>query len=1660
MTGWMKQIKRLAGQTCTGLLVVLLAVTLTMAAGAASYMQPYLDKVVGWGVMRGDLEGNLNENNYITRAEFSTMINRAFGYDKTGPTPFQDVPEESWYAEDVGIAYNIGYIAGTSATTFSPEDSITREQAALILARILMLQPQVGENTMFTDSRTMENWSRGYIASVAQQGLISGYPDGRFGPKDNLTRGQAAIILVNALGTPLMEAGDYTLGSVWGNVTISQSGTTLRNTVIGGDLYITEGVDLGQVTLENVTVLGKIVVCGGGASEGGEDSIILRNVTAPELLVDNIDNHFLSLKVEGDGKIDNAYVRTNAYIADNTVDGCGIAKITMDGEENETLTLAGNIKEVIDKAPNTSVSLASGQADTITIDEAAEGATLDIAAGSRVDNVNLDTAVDVTGGGDIGKLTINSDGSTVSMLPDQIVIRPGNTANINGEEMDSAAAAESSADPRLYAGYPKMKDLAPTSGTAVFSANKKGTVYWALTAVTDGSVTADELINPSAYNPKVVKSGTVSLTGSGQEGTSNISGLISDGSYYLSAVFVDARENRSPLKVISFTTPDDTKPDFASGYPYLSKVTSISAQVTVMPTKSCRLYWAVLPKGATAPTEQDFKANAVTGNLGFGNTDVTKNTAYSFDVNNVPLEELESYDLYLWLTDVDNGQSSAIKKLSFTTVDGTPPVFNTEPTINKVDKTSVGLYANLNEDGTLYWVVVPQGEEYPKPLAGQTGAVDLSSDTAKLQVSAGMNALKAGSTNMTQNKDISFTVSGLEAEKAYDLYYVAKDKAGNYSATVGKITIHTLDSNAPTVTQEFTKYNGTDATKPYPNTDIRLVFSETVRDVNTNVWLDEYYNRVTTATGSAKDEARDELGTILRNSIKLYVDDGNGRKELVQDAVDLPAGQNKENGSWTIDYRYAEVKVEDGKTVITFRTTDNSNDSALNLQSGAKYHFEIESNTIADTSDGKNIMGHTELDPFETIFAIVNLSNPNEDMLEGTVTDLEGGSVSFDDESDKIVDISWLLSPVTTESVPDNINWDMIIWSDTSVCFDLYRRTTGTNETNWERVQQGVEITVPNGEERRGVSLARILRTGNVTNFEKLNELLEDQEYEYALHFTRVGTLENRDTWSQRINMGVSIVAGNTSNLGSLADGALTSASFNQALAEGVTDIGSPSDYTMRKQFSDQTPPIFVDNRPYFETGDSMINMYLMLDRPGTIYYMVAPLGTQTTTGTDKDPGGKTYNFSTVHDDYVQLPVRGENNKDTGEMEYKYNITAPSPLAIMNADNQVNMRIKYGSVSGGSTEVEKLVEGLDAKTEYIVYFVIQGSSSQIYSPVYAYQFKTGDVVKPVITLQELSPNVAYTTSQDSDINMVLFSGNELPTIFNQSFMTYVDDSMKDEFIKAAGGDEEKAKKITVLDALLKTSSSGYSWFDMYAKLPQEDSAVQTIRDTISQIVMRGQGEGGNPGATYSDDTKANVEEKHDFTANMDPKSGTSYYCIAVAKNVLGGEYSFKAVANVHIPDTTPPTLDTPGGIGIQETDKQTFKGELYLTFSENVYWIPESGDTKQICEVWNNSNYSNNDKKATINADGTITPGNVAILAHMGGASMQLKPLNYSSKASSTFEFSYTGVSIGSTLTLFSDGYLSDRSGISTREKITLRFELTQTGVEGFAQAGHWVIVE
>ena len=1612
------------------LLLCAMACTLIWALPAqvhADYTEPYMKRMEELGLLQGDADGDLRPGDPITRAEFVTIINRAFGYRSAGGHPFRDVPGTAWYAEDVDIGYTEGYITGTSPTAFSPNLSITREEAAFILAKNLMMEPAVGENTSFADGRSISTWSRGMVSAAAENNLISGYPDGTFRPQKSITRGEAAVILLNAVGTPVSRPGTTTLGDVWGNVTITSSGVTLKDTVVAGNLYVTAGVELGDVVLENVKVLGEIVVSGGGVSEAGEDSVILRNVDAPKLVVDNIKNQQVSLRVEGDGLIQQASVRTDAFLADNTPAGHGIGEIELNGENGLELKLAGNIKNVVNRTPESALSISSGRVDTITVDEKAVDSTLEISSGAEADHVNLDVGTTVTGDGDIGDLVVNAPGSNVSMLPDQIVIRPGDTANIDGENMDSEAAAESSADPRLLSGYPKITDLAPSSATAQFSGNKRGTVYWAVTSVTDGSVGTDELIDPPSYTTKIVANGSAALSGAGERSTAKISKLVSDGSYYLSAVLVDARGDQSPLKVLSFTTPDNTVPGFADGYPYMSKVTNVSAQVTVMATKSCRLYWALLPKGAQAPTAQDFKANAVTGNLGYGSRDVTKNTAYSFDVNNVALEELESYDLYLWLTDVEGGQSSRVEKLSFTTVDRTPPKFNTNATVNKVERTSVGLYANLNEAGTLYWVVVEQGTEYPKPLAGQSGPVDLSSDTAKMQVSAGMNALKSGKVNMSQDKDVSFNVSGLDPEKAYDLYYVAQDKAGNYSARVQVITIHTLDPSAPTVVQEFTRYNGDESGTPYPDTDIRLVFSEEVQDAAANVTLKEYYDRVTAAKGETeKEQARTALGNVLRNSIKLYVDTGSGRPELVADGVDAA---DKTQGGWVIDYRYAEVTMEEGKTVVIFRTVDSEKESALNLQSGAEYHFEIEANTISDTSDAKNIMGKTKLDTFKTIFAVVNLSNPNESTLEGTITDYHdpGQEIQLTGD-DKLVDISWLLAPATTESVPDNVDWDMIIWSDTSIAFDLYRRTNlAETPGKWERIGEEIELTVPDGDDRRGVSLTRILQKGNNPQFQQLNQLLEENQYEYAVHFTRVGTLGDRDTWSQRVTMGVTVVAGSTSDLGSLANGRLDSSALEEALAEGVTNIGQPDDFTLRKQFSDQTPPIFVDNRPNFETGDSSVKMYLMLDRPGTIYYMVAPYGTVTTEGEERD-GSKKYHFSTDKTDYEALPKNGENDPGSGGMEYPFNITAPTPLSIINAGNQANARIKHGSIQGGATEVEKIVQDLEVKTDYIAYFVIQGSSSQVYSEVYAYQFSTDDVTPAYITMRAVNPEVEFTTSQDATLYYSLFASNKLPPLFGQNLAgNHLDPEYRDKV-----GTE--ITDLTLLEAIQKTINgvTGESYFDRYAS---EETKEQVRQAITSQTSSEALDKGSIPNMAQKE------PQAHDFTNAMDPESATAYVCLATAQNALGGKWTFKAVDGVRIPDEDAPVLlkvTTTVTKVNDAADPVRVSGTVTLQFSETIYHINDSGDPDTLraiiqCAV---------DKQKE-----------VGFLDLVNESQSNLQYSKESGNTTNTITLDFWDAPVGATFSFCNTGHLADASA-NSRQNDSYTLELQPTEGIGLITGG------
>ena len=319
-----------------------------------------MEKLSEWGVLNGYADGELHPERLVTRAQFVAMINRAYGYSELSSEtlPFRDVLPSAWYYDDISIAYNMGYFTGTSASTATPDGFLSRQQAMTLLAKNLRLDAVPGEVTEFTDGTRFANYSKGYVKAALQKGLINGYEDGTFRPEDYITRGAMGIMLYRALGNLVHEEGVYELGGVYGNVTVSSPNTTLRNTTVGGDLYITGGLGLGGTTLENVQVLGDIVVAGTGESESGNDSVVLRNVDADYLKVDSLQQQYLSLRAEGTTDIDSTSVRTDAFLMDRTATGQGLQNITLEGASGSEFTLTGNVENVVNKTPNASLRMA------------------------------------------------------------------------------------------------------------------------------------------------------------------------------------------------------------------------------------------------------------------------------------------------------------------------------------------------------------------------------------------------------------------------------------------------------------------------------------------------------------------------------------------------------------------------------------------------------------------------------------------------------------------------------------------------------------------------------------------------------------------------------------------------------------------------------------------------------------------------------------------------------------------------------------------------------------------------------------------------------------------------------------------------------------------------------------------------------------------------------------------------------------------------------------------------------------------------------------------------------------------------------------------------------------------------------------------------------
>jgi hypothetical protein len=148
---------------------------------------------VEFGYIGGYPDNRFYPDNAIKRSEFVKAVNAAMGFTELGNIAFEDVLPSAWYYDEVRKAASAGYIAGyDNGMWFAPDNPITREEVAAALYRLD--EDKTLANPGYRDIRDIE-WSLDAVRHAYAKGYMTGFPDGNFYPRRNLTRAEVVNIL-------------------------------------------------------------------------------------------------------------------------------------------------------------------------------------------------------------------------------------------------------------------------------------------------------------------------------------------------------------------------------------------------------------------------------------------------------------------------------------------------------------------------------------------------------------------------------------------------------------------------------------------------------------------------------------------------------------------------------------------------------------------------------------------------------------------------------------------------------------------------------------------------------------------------------------------------------------------------------------------------------------------------------------------------------------------------------------------------------------------------------------------------------------------------------------------------------------------------------------------------------------------------------------------------------------------------------------------------------------------------------------------------------------------------------------------------------------------------------------------------------------------------
>jgi hypothetical protein len=228
---------------------------------------------------------------------------------------YADVAPDTWYYGAVSAWSGAGILKGYGGGRFGPDDAmrghdldivlarllggdepvwrdsapVSREAAAKSLALALGLEPVAEPEALYGDDAAISDQFRAWVYALRESGVQQGMPGNEYSPQGTFTRAELIQSAYNAVSA--IADADVSDKTYEKTLIVRKPDLTIKDSAIKGDLIVGHGVGDGDLTLDNVSVGGRVVVYGGGSH-----SIIVKNGSKIAALVAGKPNVHIQLE--------------------------------------------------------------------------------------------------------------------------------------------------------------------------------------------------------------------------------------------------------------------------------------------------------------------------------------------------------------------------------------------------------------------------------------------------------------------------------------------------------------------------------------------------------------------------------------------------------------------------------------------------------------------------------------------------------------------------------------------------------------------------------------------------------------------------------------------------------------------------------------------------------------------------------------------------------------------------------------------------------------------------------------------------------------------------------------------------------------------------------------------------------------------------------------------------------------------------------------------------------------------------------------------------------------------------------------------------------------------------------------------------------------------